>query len=155
MALTHTLTDLLYRSASAEQGILINIAELGFLVWMSVNDCRTMEVPLYIHLVSVGTQLFLLGLTGRMLCLPFNLMEAGLLFLLFLEAGLLFGLGGADILAVTGMAVGNRYTIIGCMIACGLALLYRMMIREKEKEFPFLPFLTAGYAAVTVYQFIM
>ena len=122
-----------------------------FMAFACASDLLTREVPISASVLVIAIRLFFLMFGGMGVKRAEYFISAVTMFLLmylFMNAG---RLGGADCLACTAMAFYlGVYAFWAVMIGmtCTLPMLIKWKIQDAEKEYPLIPFLTAGFCAV-------
>ena len=122
-----------------------------FMAFACASDFLTREVPLSASALVIAIRFFFLlcGGTGVKRAEYFiSAVAMFLLMYLFMNVG---RLGGADCLVCTAMAFYlGVYAFWAVMLGmmCTLPVLIKWKIQDAEKEYPLIPFLTAGFCAV-------
>ena len=114
---------------------------MGHLLLLSLQDIRDRELSFAVLLEFLGTGLICAFFTGTEVCL-----WPGMTFLLLAAAsGEKIGYGDGWLILGMGMWCPAEEIVsvllMGCVLCTGAGIL------RKEKELPFVPFLTAGYIA--------
>lgn len=114
---------------------------MGHLLLLSLQDIRDRELSFAVLLEFLGTGLICAFATGTEVCL-----WPGMTFLLLAAAsGEKIGYGDGWLILGMGMWCPAEEIVsvllMGCVLCTGAGIL------RKEKELPFVPFLTAGYIA--------
>lgn len=136
------------------------IIVLIILIIASVSDVRMMEVNpillisgtafcLGISLVKDGFEMFLYK--GAWAAAMFLLVVLLNIVMCFFKKG--GGLGGADALSLSLTAsVGADKALLVFEAALVLCIVYHLCRKEKDKPYPFIPFILCGYCAVLLIE---
>ena len=124
----------------------------SLMIYASVCDIRTLEVPIWISVLIFGVrtlQLYLI--TSKQITLD-SVVGLLICFSIFGISMLFSDIGGADAL-IAGMigycsGVAGIYAVLLAFLLCMPYLLW-MHIKGKH-PYPFVPFLTAGYLLVSL-----
>ena len=114
---------------------------MGHLLLLSLQDIRDRELSFAVLLEFLGTGLICAFVTGTEVCL----WPGMTLLLLAAASGEKIGYGDGWLILGMGMWCSAEEIVsvllMGCVLCTGAGIL------RKEKELPFVPFLTAGYIA--------